>query len=89
MLPHNIFIEQNKYCVVKHCKTSKYYATFLQDWQKVSQHREQQMAAIDNGIEIVCYKLLLDTPTNCYWLTDEISKLYSSELRIVPITISQ
>jgi hypothetical protein len=54
MLPHNISIDLNKYCVVKHRTTSEHFAVLLQDWQTVSQGKEQQMTFMDKGVEITC-----------------------------------
>lgn len=88
MLPHNISIDLNKYCVVKHRTTSEFYVALLQDWKTVFQHKEQQMTSMDKGIEITCYKLSYDTPTNSYRLTDDTIKINSSELSGVPIDIS-
>lgn len=88
MLPHNISIDLNKYCVVKHRTTSELYAALSQDWQTVSQQREQQMTSMDKGVEITCYKLSFDIPTNCYRLTDNTIKINSSELSGVPVDIS-
>ncbi len=89
MLPHNISIDLNKYCIVKHHGTSEFYATLLQDWQAVSQQREEQMTSVVTGVEIVCYKLSFDTPTNCYRLTDDTIIINSSELSGVPVQINK
>ncbi len=89
MKPYNICIDLDKYCAVSQRKTLEYYATLLENWQKVSQHREQQMPYNENGIEITCYKLSFDKLTNCYRLTDEAVTINSSNLSGAPVQISK
>jgi hypothetical protein len=82
MLPYYVSsIDLIKYRIVKHKKSSRYYAVLSQDWEL----KAQQMSSMDKGKEIICYRLLLDTPANSLRLTDETIKIDSSELNGLPV----